>query len=97
MTLRTQNRELRAGDLLEISPADAKRFGLADGDRALVKSQYGETSLPVKISSSVNPGELFTTFHTSEVFLNNVTGPNRDEYVGAPEYKVTAVSIERAS
>jgi formate dehydrogenase major subunit len=92
--LRTQNRELRAEDLLEISPADAGKLGLADGDRVLVKSLYGEATLPVKIDSSVNPGELFTTFHTPEVFLNNVTSPHRDGYVGAPEYKVTAVRIE---
>ena len=42
------------------------------------------------------PGQLFATFHTKEVFLNAVTSPNRDSAVGTPEYKVTAVRIERA-
>jgi hypothetical protein len=31
----------------------------------------------------------------AEVFLNKVTSPYRDRYVLAPEYKVTAVKIER--
>ena len=50
--------------------------------------------LPVRISASVKPGELFATFHTAKVFVNYVTGPYRDGYVDAPEYKVTAVRIE---
>lgn len=40
-------------------------------------------------------GELFTTFHTAEVFLNNVTSPYRDKYTLTPEYKVTAVRVEK--
>jgi formate dehydrogenase major subunit len=43
----------------------------------------------------MKPGELFATFHDHAVFLNAVTGPNRDAIVGAPEYKVTAVRIEK--
>jgi hypothetical protein len=30
------------------------------------------------------------------VFLNRITGPHRDSVVGSPEYKVTAVRIERS-
>jgi formate dehydrogenase major subunit len=51
----------------------------------------------VRIDSAIKVGELFTTFHTAEVFLNNVTSPYRDRYVLAPEYKVTAVRIEKVS
>jgi formate dehydrogenase major subunit len=45
----------------------------------------------------VKPGEVFATFHRAEVFLNRVTGPGRDRYVSAPEYKVTAMRVEKAS
>jgi formate dehydrogenase major subunit len=96
MTLRTKNRELRAEDLLAISPADAERLKLADGNRVLVRSRYGEATLPARINSAVKPGELFTTFHLPEVFLNHITSPHRDGYTSAPEYKVTAVNIEAA-
>jgi len=34
------------------------------------------------------------SFHTAEVFLNNVTSPYRDKYTLTPEYKVTAVRVE---
>jgi predicted molibdopterin-dependent oxidoreductase YjgC len=33
----------------------------------------------------------------AEVFLNRVTSPHRDRYVKSPEYKVTAVKIERVN
>ena len=95
MTGRTRNNELRPADVLDISPADATAMGLRDGDRARVASRYGAAVLPARLSASVVAGQLFATFHTTEVFLNAVTGPNRDSVVGTPEYKVTAVRIER--
>ena len=48
-----------------------------------------------RVHASVKSGELFATFHDPAVFLNTITGPQRDSVVGAPEYKVTAVRIER--
>jgi formate dehydrogenase major subunit len=95
MTMRTANAELRATDLLDISWDDADRLQLHNGERVKVHSRYGEAALPIRITSSVRPGELFATFHTAEVFLNRVTSPHRDRYVKTPEYKVTAVRIEK--
>lgn len=94
MTLRTKDRDLRPCDYLVISPEDALRFGLVDGDVATVRSRYGVAKLPVLISNRVRAGELFTTFHTADGFVNRVTGPHRDAVVGTPEYKLTAVRIE---
>jgi formate dehydrogenase major subunit len=95
MTMRTRNAVLRPADFLDVSPADAARLGLSDGECVRVRSRHGEALLPVRLSEAVAAGELFTTFHTAEAFLNRVTGPHRDGYVGAPEYKVTAVRIEK--
>ena len=95
MTMRTGNKELRPTDLLDISPEDAERLQVQNGERLTIRSRYGAATLPVRIASSVRAGELFTTFHTSEVFLNRVTSPHRDRYVKAPEYKVTAVTIAK--
>ncbi|MGH9882119.1 MAG: molybdopterin oxidoreductase family protein, partial [Pyrinomonadaceae bacterium] len=95
MTMRTANAELRATDLLDISPEDAERLQLDQGEHMRVYSRYGEAALPIRITSSVKPGELFATFHTAEVFFNRVTSPHRDRYVKSPEYKVTAVQIEK--
>jgi formate dehydrogenase major subunit len=95
MTMRTANAELRAADLLDVAAEDAEHLGLHNGEKVRVRSRYGEASLPIRISSSVRSGELFATFHTAEVFLNRVTSPHRDRYVKSPEYKVTAVQIEK--
>ena len=75
--------------------ARGRRFrGCARRDRIRVVSRHGAAVAPAHISAAVRAGQLFATFHTSEVFLNAVTGPNRDS-AGTPEYKVTAVRIER--
>jgi formate dehydrogenase major subunit len=95
MTMRTANTELRATDLLDISADDAKTLKLQDGEHVRIWSRYGEAALPVRITSSVRRGELFATFHTAEVFLNRLTSPHRDRYVKTPEYKITAVQIEK--
>jgi len=96
MTMRTANVKLRPVDLLDISSEDAKRLDLNDGECVGIRSRYGDAVLPIRITSTVKPGELFATFHTAEVFLNRVTSPHRDRYVKSPEYKVTAVRIEKA-
>ena len=95
MTRRTRNLELLPTDFLEMAPEDAEKFQLKSGDRVRVRSRYGEATLPVMISRMIRPGELFATFHDASVSLNQVTGPHRDKYVDTPEYKVTAVSIEK--
>ena len=95
MTMRTPNVKLRPADVLDISFEDVKRLKLDEGERVRIRSRYGEATLPIRITSTVKPGELFATFHTAEVFLNRVTSAHRDRYVKSPEYKVTAVKIER--
>jgi formate dehydrogenase major subunit len=95
MTSRTANNVLRPNDCLDISAEDAGRLGFSEGQRVRICSRYGQAILPIKIQDSVSPGELFATFHTPAVFLNLVTSPYRDTYVGTPEYKVTAVRLDR--
>ncbi|HMY72356.1 MAG TPA: formate dehydrogenase subunit alpha [Blastocatellia bacterium] len=95
MTTRTKNTQLRPTDCLDVSPEDARTLSLTDGARVRLRSRYGQTELPVSVNATVKPGEVFATFHTTEAFLNRVTSLHRDAYVGAPEYKVTAVRIEK--
>ena len=95
MTMRTANVKLRPTDVLDLSFSDAKRLNLQEGDPVRISSRYGEATLPIRITSTVKPGELFATFHTAEVSLNRVTSPHRDRDVKSPEYKVTAVKVEK--
>lgn len=96
MTDRTPNHELRPTDTLQMHPEDAARLALATGDAVRVTSRYGEVVLPVQVDRSVRPGELFATFHSPQVLLNRITSPVSDRTVGTPEYKVTAVRIDKA-
>ena len=95
MTMRTPNAQLRATDYLDISREDAERLEIRDGEIIRLRSRHGEASLPAHLTPTVKPGELFATFHTPQVFLNRVTGPRRDRFVKTPEYKVTAVRLEK--
>jgi formate dehydrogenase major subunit len=95
MTGRTRNNELRPGDVLDLSPADAVALGVSDGERVRVNSEYGSAVLPARICAAIPDGQLFATFQSKDVVLNAVTGPNRDGTTGTPEYKVTAVRVER--
>ncbi|WP_348268821.1 formate dehydrogenase subunit alpha [Edaphobacter paludis] len=97
MTARTPNSLLCGGDFLDISTQDAQRLELFESELVRVRSRYGEAVLPIRITDSVAPGELFASFHTPHVFLNFLTGPHRDKFVDTPEYKLTAVRIERYS
>jgi formate dehydrogenase major subunit len=41
-------------------------------------------------------GEVFATFHRPDCQVNLLTGPVRDLQTNTPEYKITAVSVEKA-
>lgn len=95
MTSRTKNSELRHEDCLDIAAEDAKSLQMQNGERVRVCSRYGSAILPVNVSQTVKEGELFATFHSPHIFLNFVTSPMRDRSVSTPEYKCTAVRIEK--
>lgn len=97
MTYRTPNRELRPSDTLDMAPVDAQRYGIADGDTVRIRSRYGAAELPLRISDRIKPGELFCSFHLPELLVNQLTSNERDRMVHAPEYKVTAVQIEKVT
>lgn len=92
-TGQTPNGRLNLTDYLQLSPVDAKRLDLAEGEIVRLSSQQGSAELPVAISDHVKPGEVYTTFHNARVFLNQITTSQRDRYTKTPEYKITAVQI----
>lgn len=95
MTMRTPNVFWRPTDTLDLSLEDARRLDLATGDRVKVISRHGAAELPARVLETMRPGDAFATFHSPDVFLNHLTGPGRDNITGTPEYKVTAVRIEK--
>ncbi|MFA5982873.1 MAG: formate dehydrogenase subunit alpha [Methylococcaceae bacterium] len=96
-TRRTENVAWHAEDRLEIHPHDAEDRGLKDNDWVGIKSRSGETVLRALISSRVQPGVVYTTFHFPESGANVITTDNSDWATNCPEYKVTAVQVSKVS
>ncbi|HTW34583.1 MAG TPA: formate dehydrogenase subunit alpha [Rhizomicrobium sp.] len=96
MSRRTPNTRLRPTDTLDIAPPDACALGLENGEIARVTSAHGSAQLTVRVSAAMKAGEVFASFQDPRIWLNRLTGPVRDRVVQAPEYKVTAVAIEKA-
>jgi formate dehydrogenase major subunit len=94
-TNRTANAGMHTTDYLNVSKPDARRLNLRDGETVRLRSRQGTATLPVQISDTVKPGELYATFHSVRVFLNEITSSHRDRYTKTPEYKVTAVCLEK--
>ena len=60
-----------------------------------VISRAGRTELRAHLTERMNPGVVWTTFHFPESGANVVTTDSSDWATNCPEYKVTAVQVER--
>ena len=96
-TRRTDNVAWHPEDRIEIHPHDAEDRGIKDGDWVGIASRAGETVLRATISERVQPGVVYTTFHHPESGANVITTDNSDWATNCPEYKVTAVQVNRVS
>jgi predicted molibdopterin-dependent oxidoreductase YjgC len=87
---------LRRGEALELSPADAVRFGVVDGEVVRVSSRRGSVVTPVRIDRGLRPGLVFMTPHfTDEVDTNVLTIDATDPRSGTAEFKASAVRIDK--
>lgn len=96
-TRRTNNQVWHNEDVLEIHPHDAEDRGIVDGDWLGITSRAGNTVLKAKISERMQAGVVYTTFHHPDSGANVVTTNNSDWATECPEYKVTAVQVNKVS
>ena len=96
-TRRTDNMVWYAEDLLEIHPSDAELRGIREGDLVALTSRKGEITLRATVTTRVQPGVVYTTFHNPETGANVVTTEYSDWATSCPEYKVTAVQVAPAT
>jgi predicted molibdopterin-dependent oxidoreductase YjgC len=88
---------LRRGETLDVSPGDAQRYGLSDGDRVRVTSRRGSVTMPVRVDAGLRDGLAFTTFHfNDQVATNLLTIDAVDPQSGTAEFKACAIKIEKA-
>jgi len=86
---------LRRGESLDISPEDAERLGLMDGDPVRVSSRRGSVVAPAHLDRSLRSGLVFMTFHfQDEVQTNVLTVDYTDPKSGTAEFKACAVRVE---
>ena len=87
---------LHRGESLDLSPEDAERLELADGEIVRVSSRRGSVEAPVRIDPSLRPGLAFMTFHfPDEVDTNQLTIDATDPKSGTAEFKAAAIRVEK--
>ena len=87
---------LRRRESLDVSPTDAARHGVADGEVVRVSSRRGAVEVPVRIDPTLRPGLVFMTFHfPDQVDTNLLTIDATDPKSGTAEFKAAAVRIDR--
>src|SRR5690625_141487 len=87
---------MRRGEHLDLSPEDADKLGVRDGEAVRVCSRRGSVLAPVSVEESMRPGLVFLTFHfPDQVDTQALTLDATDPIAGTAEYKAAAVRIER--
>jgi formate dehydrogenase major subunit/formate dehydrogenase alpha subunit len=90
--------EHRPDAYVEINLEDAKRLGIKDKDKVKVSSRRGEVETYAIVGERVRPGQLFMPFHYAESPANRLTNAEAlDPVAKIPEYKVSAVKLEKIS
>ena len=83
---------------VEMNPADADRLGVRAGEPVRLVSRRGIVEpVPVRVTATVRPGEVFVPFHYDELCVNRLTVDEFDPISREPNYKQSAVHIERCA
>ena len=85
--------ELVPSGFVEVNPADAGEYGIADGAAIVVETRRGRIDVPVHVTRRVRPGTVFIPFHFWESPANRLTNPARDPLAKIPEFKVCGCRI----
>lgn len=95
MTGRSQMEAVYPEAACEVSPADAGGLGLGTGDWVRVSSRRGSIVLRVLVTERSPQGTIFIPFHFAEAAANLLTLDRVDGRAKIPDYKNTAVKIEK--
>ena len=86
---------LHRGETLDLSPEDAARLGIADGNMVRVTSRRGSLAVPARIDRGLRAGVVFMTLHFPDQATTNVlTTDVSDPRSGTSEFKACAVRVE---
>jgi formate dehydrogenase alpha subunit len=80
---------------IQINDEDGAKLGIATGDMIRVASRRGEAKGRARLTDKLPRGMVFMNFHFAEIPTNALTGDAVDPVAKIPEYKVSAVKVER--
>lgn len=87
---------LRIGGTVDLSPEDADRLGVGDGDLVRVSSRRGAIEVPARRDRALRPGLVFMAVHYGrEADVNQLTIEAWDPKSGTAEFKATAVQLQK--
>jgi formate dehydrogenase major subunit len=87
---------MRRRETLDLSPEDARRLEVGDGDTVRVASRRGMVLAPARIDPGLPRGLVFLTLHfPDEVATNELTVEAVDPKSGTSEFKAAAVRVEK--
>lgn len=89
--------ELLPEETADISPDDAERLGIKDGERVRVRSRRGEVEVAARVTPEVPRGLVWMAFHFRNGNANWLTNPAFDPVTKTAEYKACAVRIDKVS
>jgi predicted molibdopterin-dependent oxidoreductase YjgC len=80
---------------IQINDEDSVQLGIETGDMIRVTSRRGVAEGKVRLTDKLPRGMVFMTFHFVEVPANALTNDAVDPVAKIPEYKVSAVRVEK--
>ena len=83
---------------LEMNPRDARALRLEAQDRVDVVSRRGRVrDVELRLTETIAPGQVFVPFHYAEANANQMTQSAFDPISREPNYKQSAVRVERTA
>ena len=82
-------------EFIEIHPLDAEKLGVQEGDWVRITSRRGGVQARCTLTDRCVQGQVFATFHFSEVPVNRLTSGIVDREAKIPAYKECAVRVEK--
>lgn len=88
---------------LEIHPEDASERGIKDGDAVKIHNPRGDVQVTAQYSGDIKKGVVFLPMHWGKIFnkdfarANNLTNNLIDPYSKQPDFKFSAVQVEKVA
>jgi formate dehydrogenase major subunit len=80
-----------------LNPATLRRMGIEPGDMVRLTTRRGSISVMARADRAVADGTVFLPFAFVEAAANILTNPALDPFGKIPEFKFSALRVEKAN